>query len=244
MLIAILAMWAGALSRPKVDRPIPAAGKLHRAALALLSAIFFPAAAREAAPANNSPNLDTYTFLLGPSSGPHAAERLLVTMQRKYVRLAPANIGKSLIELFEFSFALHLEGAKPAENNELGSPDVVIFTAVWEPIDGVKRRVDGTWLNHFSRYRSTPEHVNGLKVFAAPEVNDLSRLYVSDDMRTIIECEQIAGHRPMPCVLISNQKSNLTMKARFEANLLNRWPDIAALGSLMLSSARKYGAAN
>jgi len=218
--------------------------KPQRLRLVLLSAVLFSCVGCNAVAANDSPKRETYTFLLGPSSGPHAAERLLVAMPGKYLRLAPADIGKSLIALFEFSFAVHLEQAKPAEKDELGSPDVVVYTAVWEPADSVKRRVDGSWLNYFSRYRPTSEHFDGLKVFAAPEVNDLSKLYVSDDLRTIIECEQMSGHQHMPCILMTNQKSNLTMKARFQVNLLNRWRDVGALGSRMLSNVKKYSGEN
>ena len=183
---------------------------------------------------------DTYAFLLGPRSGPRAKERLILKMPGRYLRLASADVGKTLIETGEFSFAVHKSGGEPAKPDELGSPDVVVVTAAWEPIDSVKRRVDGSWLNYYSRYEPTAEQSYGLKVFVAPEANDLSKLYVSDDLRTIIECRQTLPDRPMPCHLMSNSGSYLTIEVRFQRSSLSEWHNILTLAANILSDTVKF----
>lgn len=182
---------------------------------------------------------DTYTFILGPRSGPGSDQRLRVTMPRDYLELTSEDARKQSVELGQFTFALHYKEKRKAARQELGSPDVVVFTIAWEPIDGVKRRVDGSWTNYFSRYRPSSEGVFSLKTLLPPEPNNKSKLYVTEDERTIIECSYPAKSPDGSCHLLSNSGNNLTIEAVFRSSLLDRWQEILRCGRDSISKVEK-----
>lgn len=184
----------------------------------------------------------TYLFILGPK--PELTKgidkRIEVRMPSKYIALDGEKTKMKHIESGQFTFAVHFPDGEPVPRDQLARSGVVIVSAIWEQVGAVARRVNGSWLNYYSRYQPTGDTLHGLKVLRPSEVNHHSILLISDDNNTIVECQQIASHKAMPCDLLYNSGENLTIEAVFDPSLLPRWSDIRALGENLISNVKPH----
>ncbi|MXO65950.1 hypothetical protein [Altericroceibacterium endophyticum] len=185
---------------------------------------------------------DSYTFILGPK--PELTdgfdERVDIKMPAKYISPSPTFSIKQAIELGQFTFSVRFPHGDPVPKNQLSTPNVVIVSAIWERSGSVKRRVDGTWNNHYSRYLKSGSNIYGLEERYTPEAGNDSKLFVSPDYNTLIECVHMVVNAPMMCKLIHDRGGNLVNQALFYPDLLPKWREIISMSERLVSDVESH----
>ena len=178
-----------------------------------------------------------YTFIVGPKSSwtNGQDQRLRIRMPVRFVELTPEQLRHDHMEVGQFTFAVRFPSGIPVPHDQLSGRDVILLTAAWDPSDGVKRRVDGSWHNYYSRYSVRIDDANDMQQFKSSDSYDDSRLFVSVDKKTIVECKHILGKKLMPCHLMSNGGDHLTIEANFDRSMLGNWRDIVLFARKIIS---------
>jgi hypothetical protein len=168
-----------------------------------------------------------YRFVLGTTSAlPEGRTNpVRITVPARFIEMdRPAGQGE--IELAQVTFPFHFPDKTPVAHDALGEDNVVLATFSWEPPGSVRRRIDGSWLNHYSRYSVKGERAYGLATAKAADPIDTSVLFSSIEDQVMIECNSIREEPLQWCHLISNPSSYLAVEARFRAKILPRWREI------------------
>jgi hypothetical protein len=166
-----------------------------------------------------------YEFVLGPSGemsvdGP--AHSIKIAAPARFVDVKRSS-DHDPIQVSQFTMPFHYPEMTPVARDKLGDSNVVLATFAWEPPGGVRRRIDGSWLNHFSRYSVKGDPAFGLKSAKAPDPIDTSVLFSSIEEQVLIECNSINGEPLQYCHLISNPMPYMAFEARFRADYLPQW---------------------
>lgn len=180
-----------------------------------------------------------YIFLIGPEPYSVNGEerRKLVTIPARYIETKRTD---NPIRLGQFTFAIDFPAGNPVSHDKLGYQDVLIVSVISAPVGSVKRRVDGSWLNHFSGYPVKKGNQYNLNIFGRTEWFQRSLLYVSDDMNTIIECEQIVDNKAMNCVMMNGMFENVVVQISFDPSLLPQWQKMLSLAKKLIGQPKPY----
>lgn len=196
-------------------------------ALVLLGSVLFAIGCKKVPelPHHNAP---TYHFLLGPTSQPKGPDRrVAVDAPSRFVELEQEPTDKP-IELSEFTFAYRYPDLQPVRRDQLAEPGVVVATVGWEPPGSVRKRIDGSWQNHYSRYyvKHKPEY--GLETATGDDLINTSMLFYSVNDEVMIECVSSKGEPLRGCHLMTKIRPYAVLELRFPASMLPNWRDIIA----------------
>lgn len=177
-------------------------------------------------------NAPTYHFLLGPkpSQVNQADRRILVDAPSRFIELQQEPSDKAL-ELPEFTFAYRYPAVEPVRRDQLAEPGVIIATIGWEPPGSVRKRIDGSWMNYYSRYKVRRPDQYGLNVATGDDLLDTSQLFYSIEQEVLIECNSVKGEPLRGCHLMKKLSDYSVLELRFPADLLTDWRDLVSAAS-------------
>ncbi len=105
-------------------------------------------------------------------------------------------------------------------------PGVVIASFGWEPPGSVKRRIDGTWSNYYSKYMIKRPGSYGLNAATGSDGIDTSILFYSIEDEVMIECQRIFDEPLRSCKLTAKIRPFLYEELSFSAALLPQWRNV------------------
>ena len=180
-----------------------------------------------------------YTFLVGPEPRIVSGEerRQIIRMPSKYIETKRE---ESPIRLGQFTFAVQFPGGKPVPHDKLGFKDVLVISVISEPNGSIKRRVDGSWQNHFSGYWIKKGNMHGLNIYGRSEWFQQSLIYVSEDMNTLVECEKIVNNKAMNCVMMNQMFDSLVVQISFDPSFLPHWKEMLFLAAKLIGQPTPY----
>lgn len=180
----------------------------------------------------------SYTFVLKQGSETENGIRVRVDVPSAYVKLdrAPSD---AAIKLAQFTFPFRFPDRQPVDPHALAGEGVVLATFAWAPPGTVKNRIDGSRVNHYSRYLVKRPDSYALRAAQGRDGIDTSVLYTSPDQSTLIECHSILNEPPRSCHLVSNPAPYLALELSFNAALLPQWASLmhAALSLVTIHTA-------
>ncbi|WEK00990.1 MAG: hypothetical protein P0Y59_04645 [Candidatus Sphingomonas phytovorans] len=171
-----------------------------------------------------------YTFLVGPdrSLTNGVDQRFKVAVKEEYIEMDKAPAGILLVN--QSTFAFRYPDLAPISKNALDRHDVIVETIAWERVGSVRRRIDGTWPNHYLIYDHPAGDAHGMRVRIRSDMpSEESRLLINDQSETIIECQKVVGLPAPHCRMLHKVGPNLTIDARFDVALLPKWKNIIQL---------------
>jgi hypothetical protein len=159
------------------------------------------------------------TYDVGPSADPG---RIRFTIPVQYLKRRPdlANAVNSspLLTVDLASFA-------PAAASPLDDRTAGYLRIAWTKEGSIKRRTDGTWLNHYSVYNTPFLDAYGLKqrLTGNRRYGDNSFLLIEPPGHTMIVCEQFVPHVPMACTMAAEYEKGLLIELSFDPVHLPQW---------------------
>lgn len=127
-------------------------------------------------------------------------------------------------------FAASLRDFGPAGDARVEKGGVFSGRISWAPDDYVRKRVDGSWLNHFSQYSVPVGEKFGLEVRETTSAAiDSAKLYVSpsSDEDTFIECNYFPSHdRPQLCGMQTKRPGKPLLAITILQDNLSQWKNI------------------
>lgn len=171
---------------------------------------------------------DKYRFLLAPAGLPttDATERKMFVIPAEYIETQRR---EDPIVTGQFTFPVSYPTGVPIHVDQLADKQSLLISVILERPGAVRRRIDGSWQNHFSGFSRSIGEKYGLNLFQRPESYQLSQLFKSDDNRTLIECPHIKGHEPSSCKLMSQAFEDVTVQIVFSPSLLPEWRNMLSL---------------
>jgi hypothetical protein len=159
------------------------------------------------------------TYDVGPSADP---DRIRFAIPAQYLKRRPdlrdAVSSSPLLTVDLASFA-------PAAASPLDDRTAGYLRISWTKEGSIKRRTDGTWLNHYSIYNEPFLDAYGLKqrLTAHRRFGDNSFLLIEPPGTTMIVCEQAVPHVPMVCTMAVEYEKGLLIELSFDPVHLPDW---------------------
>jgi hypothetical protein len=182
----------------------------------------------------------TYHFLVGPDSNPlgEVVHRTLADVPSKYIEL-DQEPSEQPTQLASFTFAYHYPDLRPVRRDQLALPGVVIASFGWEPPGSVRKRLDGTWLNYYSRYKVKRPDNYGLNAATGSDGIDTSILFYSIEDEVMIDCQRIFMEPLRSCNLTTKLKPFLYEEVKFSASLLPQWRKLMWISASLVSTKKE-----
>ncbi len=166
-------------------------------------------------------------FLLGPPNGGDGQyHRVKVIVPGSLLDPAVSAGAESLRAVPQITFPIRYPTLAQVKREQLSENDVVLMTIAWEPPGAVRRRVDGSWLNYYSKYKVRLQDAYGLQAARGADRIDTSVLYTSPDLNTLIERHALLGEPATSCHLIANTIDYVAVELKFDAALLPQWRQV------------------
>ncbi len=123
-------------------------------------------------------------------------------------------------------FIARLTDFSPAGDLSATAPGIVVGNVGWAPEGFVRSRVDGSWLNSFSRYSRAAGTRFGLEMRTLQEHRYVpAELYVSleQGQQVVIECAYLPADRPQYCQAWSQRSGHPLVELWFREDNLPGW---------------------
>ncbi|HYJ81530.1 MAG TPA: hypothetical protein VEW26_01630 [Allosphingosinicella sp.] len=173
-------------------------------------------------PARGAQSGETRTFDVGPSDDP---DRIRFTIPAPYLEREP-----DLRDLTTTrpSLTVLLADFDPAPASRRGDPATGYLRVGWTKEGSIKRRTDGSWLNHYSTYNEPAPDLLGMKrrLTAHRRFGDNSFLLVEPPGNTMIVCEQLVSRVPMVCTMAAEYEKGLLIELSFDPVHLTEWKQL------------------
>lgn len=188
-------------------------------------------------PAQGTEPVATRTFDVGPSDDP---DRIRFTVPAEYLERRP--------DLRDFttsrpSLTVDLASFAPAPASLRGDRATGYLRVGWTKEGSMKRRTDGSWLNHYSTYNESAPDLFGLKrrLTAHRRFGDNSFLLVEPPGDTMIVCEQLVSHVPMVCTMAAEYEKGLLIELSFDPFHLANWKQLRHRAEAFVRPRIKFG---
>ncbi len=223
---------AKALFNAPIGDSVSRHGRLGTFGMAIALAALPAAAGCGAEQAGDATAQGPRTFRVGPNPQNMGGRdhRFLITIPAAYLPAEAGAAGRLPADVSQVRFYADAADFSPTSESPRETPRSVMVSVMWSPDNFVRRRVDGSWLNSFSRYSRPAGSEFGLEVrqeLHAPRIP--AKLYValSPAQDLMIECAYLPAARPNLCQMTVKRPRSPLIEIWLDRSQLPRWREIS-----------------